>query len=263
MKTKNILVVNDDGILSPGLHALAKGMRQLGNVWVVAPERLQNAMGRALTLHKPLRLTRIKKQVFAVNGTPADCVTLGIGQLLKENPPILIVSGINKGLNLGDDITNSGTVSAAMEGVLRGITSIAVSLDGQRSFKFHVAEVVAHQIADKVLRLGLPPETLLNVNVPKCSLKDLRGVKITSLSRKHYKDPVVEKTDPRGGKYYWIAGEQISWERAKGADIEAISNNMVSITPLHIDLTQYQVIKTLRVWERSLSSTIKRSRDKK
>lgn len=258
MKSRKILVVNDDGIFSPGLRALAKAMRKLGDVWVVAPERAQNAMGRAITLHKPLRISPIQKQMFAVNGTPSDCVTLGIGQLLKGQGPALIVSGINKGLNLGDDVTNSGTVSAGLEGVIRGVPSIAVSLDGQSSFKFDVAAAVAYSIAKKVLRSGLSPETLLNVNVPKCLLKDLRGVKITSLSRKKYKDPVVEKTDPRGGKYYWIAGEQISWGREKGSDVEAISNNMVSITPLHIDLTQYQAVKTLRGWESGLTRQMRR-----
>lgn len=254
-----ILVVNDDGISSPGLRALAQAMKSLGDVWVVAPERPQNAAGRALTLHKPLRLHRIKKQMFAVNGTPADCVTLGVGFLLKKDSPALVISGINMGLNLGDDVTTSGTVSAAIEGVLRGVPSIAISLEGQRSFSFQASAKVAQHVAAQVLKFGLASETLLNVNVPQGGLKEMKGLALTSLCRRNYQDPVIEKVDPRGRHYYWIAGEQTSWGREKGSDVEAISNKKVSMTPLHIDLTKYQALKSLRSWESSLTKQIRRS----
>ncbi|MEC4670604.1 MAG: 5'/3'-nucleotidase SurE [Nitrospirota bacterium] len=258
----NILVTNDDGIESPGLKALAQAMKKLGEVWVVAPERPQNAVGRAITLHKPLRLKYVKKRTFAVNGTPVDCVTLGFGQLLKDQQPGLVISGINKGLNLGDDVTNSGTVAAALEGAIRGIPSIAISLDGQRVFRYSVAALVVQRVADMVLRLGLPPDTLLNVNVPDLPLGGIKGVKFTSLTRRRYKNPVIERTDPRGGKYYWIAGEQVSWRRYRDSDLEAVTEGMVSITPLHFDMTHYQALKSLKSWESDLHSYLKGKKEK-
>lgn len=249
----NILVTNDDGIASPGLHILARMMRKLGTVYVVAPEREQGAVGHALTLHKPLRMSQVRKQVFAVSGTPSDCVTLAVRQVLPA-PPSLVVSGINRGLNLGDDVTYSGTVSAALEGALLGLPSIAVSLEGRDSFRFPVAALYALRIARAVLRYGLPEETLLNVNVPDRPRQSVAGVKITCLSRRRFLDPVVEKVDPRGRKYYWIAGTRVSWERHKDSDYEAVRRGMVSITPIHLDMTNYGAMARLRSWEGMLES---------
>lgn len=251
-----ILVVNDDGIHSRGLQVLASSMKDLGEIWIVAPEKPQNAVGRAITLHKPLRLQRRKQRVYAVNGTPADCVVLGIGKLLKDTKPALVISGINQGLNLGDDVANSGTVSASVEGMVKGIPSVAVSLDGGPSFKYTLAGIVAQQVASTVLAHGLPKETMLNVNIPNCLESELQGIKVTTLCRRNYEDPIIEKTDPRGGKYYWIAGQQLSWERGKHSDLETIKHNMVSITPLRLDLTQHAAINALRQWERSLNKKI-------
>ena len=246
-------MTNDDGVGAPGIKTVAMALRTLGDVWVVAPDRPQSAVGRAMTLHKPLRLMQQGKQTFSVNGTPSDCVNLGLGKLLKTQRPALIVSGINKGLNLGDDVTNSGTVSGAMEGVLHGIPSIAVSQDDQEACQYRVAADYTVDLAKMVLKHGLPGDTLLNVNVPNCSSHQIQGVRFTSLSRRQYKNPVIEKVDPRGLYYYWIAGERISLQRQKPSDFEAISNRMVSITPLHLDLTQYQALKTLRAWESVLN----------
>lgn len=248
-----ILVANDDGIDSPGIRVLAKSLKSLGDVWVVAPERAQNAMGRAITLHKPLRLNQVGRHMFSVNGTPSDCITLAIGQLLKDREIDLVVSGINKGLNLGDDVTNSGTVAAALEGAIRGIPSIAISMDGQNRFRFALGAKVALEVAKMVSKHGLPTDTLLNVNIPDLPVNGLKGMKLTSLSRRRYKDPVVEKTDPRGGKYYWIAGEQVSWNRKKHSDVDAISQGFVSLTPLHFDMTQYQALTKLQSWEPALN----------
>jgi 5'-nucleotidase len=248
-----ILVANDDGIDSPGIRALAKALASLGDVWVVAPERTQNAMGRAITLHKPLRLTRVGRQMFSVNGTPSDCITLAVGHLLKNRHPDLVVSGINKGLNLGDDVSNSGTVAAALEGAIRGIPSIAVSMDGQDRFKFPLGAKISLEVATMVLKQGLPKDTLLNVNVPDLAPKLLQGMQITTLSRRRYDNPVVEKTDPRGGKYYWIAGEQVTWNRKKHSDVDAISQGFVSLTPLHFDMTQYRALTKLQSWEQPLN----------
>ncbi len=252
-----ILVANDDGIDSPGIRVLAKSLKSLGNVWVVAPERAQNAMGRAITLHKPLRLNQVGRQMFSVNGTPSDCITLAIGQLLKDHEIDLVVSGINKGLNLGDDVTNSGTVAAALEGAIRGIPSIAVSMDGQNQFRFTLGAKVALAVAKMVSKHGLPKDTLLNVNIPDLQANGLKGMKFTSLSRRRYKDPVVEKTDPRGGKYYWIAGEQVSWNRKKHSDVDTISQGFVSLTPLHFDMTQYRALTKLQSWEQALNKQVR------
>ena len=237
-------------------------MKKLGEVWVVAPDRPQSAVGRAMTLHKPLRLHQIQKNWFAVNGTPTDCINLGLGKLLDGQLPVLIVSGINKGLNLGDDVTNSGTVSGAMEGLLHGIPSIAVSQDDQEICRYHVAAEMTHNLAKMVLKQGLPSDTLLNVNVPNYPLSQIQGVKFTSLSKRQYKDPVIEKVDPRGLSYFWIAGERISSQRQKPSDFEAVSNQMVSITPLHLDMTQYKALKVLCQWEPTLNLR-KRGRKRK
>jgi 5'-nucleotidase len=253
-KKAAILVTNDDGVGAPGIKALAAALRALGNVWVVAPDRPQSAVGRAMTLHKPLRLIQHGKQTFAVNGTPSDCINLGLGKLLQTQLPVLIVSGINKGLNLGDDVTNSGTVSGAMEGLLHGIPSIAVSQDDQEPCRYQIAADYTLDLAKMVLKHGLPGDTFLNVNIPNCSPHQIQGVKFTSLSRRQYKNPVIEKVDPRGFYYYWIAGERISLQRQKPSDFEAVSKRMVSITPLHLDMTQYQALKTLRAWESVLNS---------
>jgi 5'-nucleotidase len=248
-----ILVTNDDGISSPGLQALAAAMKKLGTVYVVAPERERGAVGHSLTLHKPLRINRIDKQVFSVNGTPSDCVTLAVKQLIRV-PPALVVSGINRGANLGDDVTYSGTVSAALEGTLLGVPSIAVSQDGHGPFKFQTAAVYALRVAKAVLRYGMPEETLLNVNVPNRPLAGIAGVKVTRLSRRHFVDPIVEKMDPRGRKYYWIAGTRMSWERQRDSDHDAVRRGMVSITPLHLDITHHEVLEQLRYWETALSN---------
>lgn len=252
-----ILVANDDGIDSPGIRVLAKALASLGDVWVVAPERTQNAMGRAITLHKPLRLTRVGRQMFSVNGTPSDCITLAVGHLLKNRHPDLVVSGINKGLNLGDDVSNSGTVAAALEGAIRGIPSIAVSMDGPDRFRFPLGAKVSLEVATMVLKQGLPKDTLLNVNVPDLAPKLLQGMQVTTLSRRRYDNPVVEKTDPRGGKYYWIAGEQVTWNRKKHSDVDAISQGFVSLTPLHFDMTQYRAVTKLQSWEESLNKRVR------
>jgi len=252
----NILVTNDDGVMSRGLHALADAMRTLGSVTVIAPERERGAIGHAVTLHKPLRLTRVAKGVHAVNGTPSDCVLLGVTQLMRK-PPSLVISGINRGLNLGDDVTYSGTVSAALEGTLLGIPSIAVSLEGEGTFRFETAAHYAAQIAKAVLRHGLPPETLLNVNVPNRARGAIAGVKLTALSRRQFLNPVIEKVDPRGRKYYWIAGTRISWDRGKDSDDRAVRQGLVSITPLHMDLTHYGVMDDLRSWARTLENGVR------
>ncbi len=252
-KIRRILVTNDDGIHAPGIRTLAKALASLGEVWVVAPEKTQNAVGRSMTLHKPLRLRQIRSRWFAVNGTPADCVTLALCKILESDLPVLVVSGINRGWNLGDDVTNSGTVAGALEGMLYGIPSMAVSLEDYAGASYAEAGQYAETLAKRILKSGLPEGTTLNVNVPSSKKIPIAGIQFTSLSQRRYHKPVVEKVDPRGGAYFWIAGQRESWAREKPSDHEAVENNLVSVTPLHLDLTDYEALNSLKSWGRTLT----------
>lgn len=247
-----ILVTNDDGAASPGLHALVKAMRPLGQVWVVAPDRDRTAAGHALTLHQPLRVARLAPRVYAVSGTPTDCVNLALKKLLRGTPA-LVVSGINHGVNLGDDVTYSGTVSAALEGTIMGIPSIAVSQESGRTFRCDAAAFYAARIAKAVLTHGLPAETLLNVNVPDRPRTRIAGVRVATLSRRRFDEPIIEKTDPHGRTYYWIAGTRISWSRRKDADHELLRRGFVTLTPIHLDVTHHEALEKLRAWESFLT----------
>lgn len=242
-----ILVTNDDGIASPGIEALAEALAHLGTVWVVAPDRERTAVGHSVTLHKPLRLTPVRQRWFSVNGTPTDCVNLGVMQVLPTRPA-LIVSGVNRGVNLGDDVTYSGTVAAALEGTILGLPSIAVSQDGTGTFRFAVAAAYARVVAQAVLHHGLPPETLLNVNVPNRPRRSIKGLRVTRLSRRRFDNPVVEKIDPHGRPYYWIAGTRITWKRQADSDYAAMTAGYVSVTPLHVDMTHEAVVEQLAAW---------------
>jgi 5'-nucleotidase len=243
-----ILVSNDDGVRSEGIEALADAMKALGTVYVVAPDRERSAAGHSLTLSHPLRVEKLGPRVWSVDGTPTDCVNLGVNGILRGKRIDLLVSGINKGANLGDDITYSGTVSAAIEGTLLGIPSIAVSLVTRSRFRFDVASAYALEVAKKVLRKGLPGDTLLNVNVPNMPREEIRGVRVTRQGKRVYGDLIVEKRDPRGRKYYWIGGDHLRSEEIPGSDLEAIEGNFVSITPIHLDLTNYAALRALRKW---------------
>jgi 5'-nucleotidase len=243
-----ILVTNDDGIHSQGIQALAKALAAVGEVWVVAPDRERTAVAHAVTLHKPLRLDQLAPRVFAVNGTPVDCVNLALLKIMPK-PPAIIVSGINKGVNLGDDVMYSGTVSAAMEGTILGVPSVAVSQEGQNDFRFAVGATYAVRVARLVLAQGLPEETLLNVNIPDLPQREIKGARITCLSRRRFQNPIVEKHDPHGRKYYWIAGKRVSWSRSKDADHEALEEGLVSITPIRLDSTNHAVLDRFRSWE--------------
>jgi 5'-nucleotidase len=235
---KRILVTNDDGIFSQGIKLLASSLAEVAGgveVWVVAPDREQSAMGHALTLSRPLRMQRVEERWFAVDGTPTDCVNLAVLHLLKDNPPDLVFSGINFGLNLGDDVTYSGTVSATFEGTLLGIPSVAFSQEVAEGFSFEPAARFARQVAELLLGQEIPRDLLLNVNVPA---GPIQGVRFSRLGRRTYKQSVIEKLDPRGRKYYWIAGTP-QWHSASGTDFEAVSTGRISVTPLHLDLTHY------------------------
>jgi len=255
-----VLVTNDDGVHSKGLHLLAKRLKSLGEVTVIAPDRERNAASHALTLHKPLRVEQLGNGFYSVNGTPTDCVNLGANALLDKRPD-LVVSGINKGGNLGDDVTYSGTVSAAIEGILLGIPSVAVSLLDDGEFQFATAAEFAVRLVRLIGKHGLPKDTLLNVNVPNLPISAVRGVKITSLGKRIYdKSNIVAKTDPRGRAYYWIGANETSWEDRKDTDDLAIRDKMVSVTPIHLDLTNYVVLNRLREWEPMLATKVRRKK---
>jgi 5'-nucleotidase len=250
MKQKPIiLVTNDDGIHSKGILTLAKALRDVGKVFVVAPDREESAIAHSLTLHRPLRVEKLKRNYYAVDGTPADCVHLGVNILLPRRPE-LIVAGINKGGNLGDDVTYSGTVSAAFEGTLLGIPSFAISLVSRSHYKFEAAARFAVKMANHVIRHGLPRDTLLNINVPNLDEEEINSYRITRQGRwVHNGSGVIEKIDPRGRKYYWIGSGQFIFDQKKDTDFEAVSRASISVTPLHLDLTNYASIRELRKWK--------------
>lgn len=232
-----ILVTNDDGIFSEGIKLLAEALAEVGDVTVVAPDREQSASGHALTLTRPLRMQKVEDRRYAVDGTPTDCVNLGVLSVLKDQLPDFVASGINFGMNLGDDVTYSGTVSAGFEGTLLGIPSVAFSQEIAEGFSFRPAALFARALFRILVeqRDSLPKDLLLNVNVPA---GPIQGISFTRLGRRVYKQAIVEKLDPRGRKYYWIHGVP-QWEKATGTDYEAVASGRISITPLHLDLTYY------------------------
>jgi len=240
-----ILLSNDDGIASDGIAALQDALASLDEIWVVAPDRDQSAVSHSLTLHRPLRIDAVGPRSFAVDGTPTDCVNLAINAILRARP-CLMIAGINRGANLGDDITYSGTVSAAMEATLLGVPAIAVSVVGREPFNFTAAAQFTRELAETVLRDRLPPDTLLNVNVPNLQADHLRGYALTRQGKRRYSDAIVEKVDPRGKKYYWIGGEQLDFIDGEGTDFSAVQQGLISITPLHLDLTNYTSLTQLQ-----------------
>lgn len=251
-----ILVTNDDGIHSAGIVALASALEILGEVLVVAPAHEMSAASHSLTLTRPLRIERIDDRHFSVDGTPTDCVTLAMNHLLKNDPPDIVVSGINKGGNLGEDVAYSGTVAGALEASIYGLPGIAVSLVQRTNFDFRPAAEFAAEIARRVLGDGLPRGTLLNVNVPP---GPIRGVRITRQGTKNIKPNIIEGTDPRQRKYYWIGEESLAWNEEAGTDYAALGHGFVSITPLRTDMTDYSALDDfkLREWNRLLETQAK------
>ena len=247
-----ILVTNDDGISSPGIKVLAKTLKTIGDVYVVAPETEQSAVAHALTLHRPLKSEKTGSNTYFINGTPTDCVIAAVNKILPLRPGLL-VSGINNGGNLGDDITYSGTVAAAMEGTLLGVPSIAVSLVRENrngpaikwsASAYVAAAAFARELAVRVLEKGLPVDTLLNVNVPEA--KKIKGVKFTKQGKRIYDNSIQELRDPRGREHYWIGGGIPQWEAGGDTDFEAVMNGYISVTPVHLNLTNYDALKYLK-----------------
>jgi 5'-nucleotidase len=234
-----ILVTNDDGVQSPGIKALAAAVEHLGHVVIVAPTQEASAIGHALTLRRPLRVEEWGPRVYAVDGTPTDCVNIGVTTVMNALPD-LVLSGINKGWNLGDDVTYSGTVAGALEGALLGIPAIAVSLKYTRgAFDFSHAARAAARLAEQVLRRGLPSRTFLNMNVPH---GEPRGLRVTVQATRNHITSVSERHDPKGRPYYWIEEGHDSWQPHDRSDYQAVRDGYISVTPLHPDLTAHAAL---------------------
>jgi 5'-nucleotidase len=236
-----ILVTNDDGYFSEGIAALAGALETIGEVTVVAPASEQSATAHSLTLARPLRVRQYGERRYSVDGTPTDCVTLALTKILPESPDI-VVSGINHGANLGDDVTYSGTVAGALEASIFKLPGIAVSLTAREGDFSHAAAFAA-DLTMRVLNEGLPEGTILNVNVPP---GQIRGIRFTHQGIKIARVKIVEGLDPRGREYFWIGEQEVSWKQDPGSDYETIADGQVSITPLRTDMTDYRTLEEIR-----------------
>jgi 5'-nucleotidase len=243
MAKPRILVTNDDGYTSEGIQVLADALEGLAEVWVVAPNSEQSAVSHALTLDRPLRIERLGERRISVDGTPTDCVAIAVSNLMNGDEPDLVVSGINFGYNMGADVHYSGTVSAAFEGVILGVPAMAVSLGVGEGLSFHLAAKVARDVARWILDNGLPRNTLLNINVP---VGTPLGVKLTRLGVRRYTEGVIEETDPRGRRIFWIGGGQPVWEPIPDTDFHEVASGYVSVTPLHLDMTDRRSLDRMR-----------------
>jgi 5'-nucleotidase len=248
-----ILVSNDDGYRAPGLAALARAMAQLGEVTVVAPERNRSGASNSLTLDHPLRVQVGDNGYYYVDGTPTDCVHLAITGFLEQEPD-LVVSGINAGANLGDDVLYSGTVAAAMEGRFLGLPAIAVSLVGQEPQHYATAAEVAKRLVTRLRSQPLPADTILSVNVPDVRWEELAGFEATRLGHRHKAEPVIKSQDPRGRAIYWVGGAGLEEDAGPGTDFYAVSHGRVSVTPLQVDLTRYAALDSVAGWIEGLGA---------
>ena len=241
-----ILVTNDDGIFSEGLTALAKALEAIGEVTVVAPASEQSASAHSLTLTRPLRLRTIDERHYSVDGTPTDCVVLALAKIMADKMPDIVVSGINYGANLGDDVTYSGTVAGALEAAVFGLPGIAVSLATRNDYDFTYAADFAAKLTAKVLREGLPKGVLLNVNVPP---GEIRGAQWAHQGIKSVRSLIHEGIDPRGRPYFWIGEQQTIWNDDADSDYAVVKRGLVSLTPLRADMTAYTALEQLRNWQ--------------
>ncbi|HYA38740.1 MAG TPA: 5'/3'-nucleotidase SurE [Candidatus Methylomirabilis sp.] len=246
-----ILLSNDDGYLSPGLACLARALTSLAHIDVVAPERDRSGASNSLTLTQPLRVQKADNGFYYVDGTPTDCVHLAITGLLQMEPDI-VIAGINRGANLGDDVIYSGTVAAAMEGRFLGLPAMAVSLTGKIGVHFETAAHVVVRLLEKLQRESLPADTILNVNVPDVPVAELAGFEATRLGHRHKAEPVVRASDPHGNPVYWVGAPGPEADAGPGTDFHAIRNRFVSITPLHVDLTRYTAMDQVSTWLKTI-----------
>lgn len=242
-----ILLTNDDGIGSPALAQLRRVLLPFGRVITIAPDRNQSATSHSLTLHRPLRIQEIAEDTYGVDGTPTDCVLVAFHGQLGDKPD-LVVSGINHGPNMGEDVFYSGTVAAAIEGVLQGVPGVAASLVTRQSSDFREAADVVGSLLGQVLRRGLMRRLLLNINLPFLPMSDLKGVHVTRLGTRVYEDTLVRKVDPRGRDYFWIGGEDPVWRPDAGTDFHSVDAGFVSVTPLQLELTDQSLRADMAGW---------------
>lgn len=247
-----ILLSNDDGFLAPGLEVLANSLKKIAELTVVAPDRNRSGASNSLSLVNPLRISTADNGFISVNGTPTDCVHLALTGLLTELPD-MVVSGINEGSNLSDDVLYSGTVAAAMEGRFLGVSSIAVSLAGPKCQHYATAAEITQQLVLRLKEDPLPQHTILNVNVPDLPLDKLLGIQITRLGTRHLAEPTIKTVDPRGRRIYWIGQPGPEADAGPGTDFHAVNSGYVSITPLHLDLTHYNVFEQLSGWVKAIN----------
>lgn len=250
----HFLVSNDDGIEAPGIQVLSERMRVLGKVTIVAPDQNCSGASNSLTLDSPVRIDEIGERTYRVRGTPTDCVHIALTGLLEKDPDI-VVSGVNAGANLGDDVIYSGTVAAAMEGRFLGLPAIAVSLvfeDRPRHYAT-AAEAVAMMV-ERLKSEPLPADTILNINVPDIPWSEVRGIEVTRLGYRHRAEPVVKMDDPRGRPMYWIGPAGEGQDAGPGTDFDAVRRGYISVTPIHVDLTRYQALDQVSGWVSELSA---------
>lgn len=246
-----ILISNDDGVHAPGLACLAEALGKIAEITVVAPDRNRSGVSNSLTLDHPLRVVTAASGFYSVNGTPTDCVHIAVTGLLKEMPD-MVVSGINEGSNLSDDVLYSGTVAAATEGRFLGLPSVAISLAGPRCTHYETAAQVAVILVKKLQKTPLTSDTILNVNVPDVLFSELRGIQVTRLGTRHIAEPTIKAVDPRNRKIYWIGAPGPEQDAGPGTDFYAVNAGYVSVTPLHLDLTHYKVLDELSGWVQAL-----------
>lgn len=243
------LVTNDDGVHARGLRVLAEAAGELGEVVVVAPDRQQSASSHSLTMHRPLRVTRTDRGGYVVDGTPTDCVLLAVNRLL-DRPPDFVISGVNHGPNMGEDVLYSGTVAAAMEGTILGLPSIALSFAGTREERLRDYGPRVRAVLDSLTRRDeFPEETFFNVNLPPVRADQVEGVRVTALGRRVYSDSLTRSEDPHGREYFWIGGGQSHWTGREDSDFRAVQAGFISVTPLHLDLTNFELMEKVRSWQ--------------
>jgi 5'-nucleotidase len=243
----NILISNDDGYMAPGIKALADALAEFADITVVAPDRNRSGASNSLTLDNPLRVNQLENGYYRVEGTPTDCVHLAITGLL-ENEPDMVVSGINAGANLGDDVLYSGTVAAATEGRFLGLPAVAISLTSNTPEHFETAAWAAKKLVQQLKKSSLPADTILNVNVPDIPIEQITGFESTRLGNRHKAEPVIKEIDPRGRPLYWVGPAGDEQDAGPGTDFDAIRRGAVSVTPLQIDLTRYDAIDGVANW---------------
>ena len=256
-----LLISNDDGIDATGIRVLAQAMRGLGEVTIVAPDKNCSGASNSLTLHSPIRIKELEPGTYKVSGTPTDCVHVALTGLLTEDPDI-VVSGINAGANLGDDVIYSGTVAAAMEGRFLGYPAVALSLvfaDHSQKHNYDTAGEAAVRLVRQLQRDPLPADTILNVNVPDCPWSEIRGFEVTRLGHRHRAEPVIKSTDPRGRDMYWIGPAGAEQDAGPGTDFDAVRRKFISVTPIHVDLTRYQALDQVAGWVTAISTDPKQT----